>query len=195
MHTITEKPSKAITKFPAAREINRLHSEIMSAAKTSLEKAIQIGELLTAKKQSMKHGEWLPWIKERLSFSARTVQNYLRCWERRADLKNASVAFLADAYRLLTPPKNEQQPQRVLSYPLEAWETAVEIIGLVTPVYEERNGVNVTDEQLGTALLLLLEQSQASPRLRVTDAGQVECLRDGEWQSFNLASDAELLAA
>jgi hypothetical protein len=44
----------------AASEINRLHGEICQAARTTIEKAIRIGELLAEQKAGLKHGQWLP---------------------------------------------------------------------------------------------------------------------------------------
>jgi hypothetical protein len=120
MQKITRIAPSAIP--PAVKEIARLHSEIMLAAKTSLKKAIRIGEILTSQKQSLKHGEWLPWIEKNLSFTVRTAQNYVRCWERRADLNTQSVAYLSDAIRLLAKPTDAQivllKPPPPLSKPV-----------------------------------------------------------------------------
>ena len=45
--------------YADAKEINRLHGEIMAAVRTTLVKAIRIGELLTERKKKCQHGEWL----------------------------------------------------------------------------------------------------------------------------------------
>ena len=50
-------------------EIGQLHNEIIGHLKTSLEKAIRIGELLSEQKDSLKHGEFIPWIKDNLPFA------------------------------------------------------------------------------------------------------------------------------
>jgi DUF3102 family protein len=85
-------------------EIARLHQEILAAARTSVEKAIRIGELLTAAKSKLRHGEWLPWLRKNVVFSERTARNYMRCFESRDLLKSATLADLTDAYRLLCVP-------------------------------------------------------------------------------------------
>ena len=85
----------------AASEINRLHGEICQAARTTIEKAIRIGELLTEQKAGLKHGEWLPWLKANVEFSRQTADNYRRVYEKREDLKLLNVGNLTDAYRLL----------------------------------------------------------------------------------------------
>ena len=40
-------------------EITQLHAQILAAARTALDKAIRLGELLTSIKGALKHGEWL----------------------------------------------------------------------------------------------------------------------------------------
>jgi hypothetical protein len=97
-------------------EIKKLHSEIMEAARTSLTKAIRIGELLTPIKKAIGHGKWLPWLKKHLPFSESTACNYIRCYDRRDELKSASVADLTPgaAYKLLAGPP---RPARSLPPP------------------------------------------------------------------------------
>ena len=75
----------------AKSEITRLHSEILEAARTSVDKAIRIGELLTQEKDKLDHGQWLPWLKANVPFTRATAANYMRCWERREELKCKTV--------------------------------------------------------------------------------------------------------
>jgi hypothetical protein len=94
-----------ITKLKReADEIRQLHNEIMAAAKSSLEKGIRVGEKLIAVRDSLKHGEWLPWLKINAPFSDRTARNYIRLYENREQLKLETVSDLSGAYRLLSPP-------------------------------------------------------------------------------------------
>jgi len=87
----------------AKSEITRLHSEILEAARTSVDKAIRIGELLTQEKDKLDHGQWLPWLKANVPFTRATAANYMRCWERREELKCKTVLHLGEAYRILAP--------------------------------------------------------------------------------------------
>jgi hypothetical protein len=89
-------------------EIKKLHSEILDAARGTLDKAIKIGELLSGIKAGLKHGEWLPWLKANLTITERTAQNYARCFEEKDRLKSANVSDLSGAYLLLSEPKNEE---------------------------------------------------------------------------------------
>lgn len=87
-------------------KIKMLHLEVLNYLRLSLEKAIQIGELLTEQKSRLKHGEWLPWINENLSFSQPSVFNYMNLYKNRDKLLN--VNNLSEAYKLLKGPKPKQ---------------------------------------------------------------------------------------
>jgi len=83
------------------QEITQLHSEIGGYLKMTLDKAIRIGELLHGQKAECGHGNWLPWVKNNLSFSERVAQDYIRFYDRRKELKSARVADLSEARLLL----------------------------------------------------------------------------------------------
>ena len=99
-----------------ADEIIRLHDEVIGALKTSLKKAIRIGELLTDQKESMGHGAFLPWVKENLPFTDRTARNYMRLHRERDRLKTETVSDLKGAYKLLGAPKAETWEQIMQEY-------------------------------------------------------------------------------
>ena len=81
-----------------------LHAEIGGYLKMTIENAIEIGGILAEQKAELPHGSWGPWIEANLPFSARLARDYMTFYERRDELKTASVADLADARRLLTEP-------------------------------------------------------------------------------------------
>lgn len=102
---------KKISTQKPVGQILKLHAEILDAARTSLPKAIKIGELLTGLKDKMEHGQWLPWIQKNLSFSDRTAARYIKCFSERDRLgKFDSVTNLTEAYELLSEPKTEPAP-------------------------------------------------------------------------------------
>jgi N6-adenosine-specific RNA methylase IME4 len=98
-----------LTPRSSAQEINRLHSEICSAARTTIEKAIRIGELLTEQKGTLNHGEWLPWLKANIEFSVATAGNYMGIFQRRDDPKFLNVRNMSDAYKLLYGTQSRKQ--------------------------------------------------------------------------------------
>ena len=90
-----------------AQRITGLHTEIMENLKTSLEKALEIGELLVQQKECLMHGEFTPWMEKHLPFTVRTANNYMKLYHNREWLKTENVSSLADVYRLLKPPATE----------------------------------------------------------------------------------------
>jgi hypothetical protein len=87
----------------AKTEILRLQGELFDAARTSLPKAIRIGELLVQIRQALPHGQWKRHLEENFEFSDQTARNWMRLWERRDDSKIKNILNLTDAYRLLAP--------------------------------------------------------------------------------------------
>ena len=61
----------------AGAEIERLHALATTHADKAVDYAKQAGKLLLDVKQSLKHGEWLPWLEKSVSVSARQAQNYM----------------------------------------------------------------------------------------------------------------------
>jgi len=94
-----------------AAEIRKLHTELLGHVRITIKQAIRIGELLTAVKEGLEHGRWLPWLKANVEFHERTARRYIRVFENREQLKTDSVSDLTDAYRLLADkvPREEKQ--------------------------------------------------------------------------------------
>jgi hypothetical protein len=90
-------------------EINARHRNINGCVKTALAEAIRIGELLTANKAAVRHGDWLRWIEKNLEFDRTTAFRYMRIFERRDELKCFSVQHLTEAYALLAE-KTDREP-------------------------------------------------------------------------------------
>jgi len=100
---------------PAA-EINRLHDEVLRSSRTTLAKAIRIGELLTRQKAAMSHGTFQKWIWSALPFCDRTARSYMRLFENRERLKTETISDLGEAYSLL----REAKPQAKRKAPTAA---------------------------------------------------------------------------
>ena len=105
-----EHPSSTCPARPGiASEIVALHGEIIQSARTTLDLAIRIGQLLLEQKATLKHGEWLPWVKENLPFEHATASRYMGVYARRAEISHSEKFGLSDAYRLLAEPKEVGQ--------------------------------------------------------------------------------------
>lgn len=91
------------------REIVELHLGIESALRRSVQDAIRIGELLTAQKEALGHGNFLAWVERELPFAERTAQNYMRVFQYRS--KTATVADLRTAYEVAQIEDQRQHPR------------------------------------------------------------------------------------
>jgi hypothetical protein len=70
-------PEPVLTRSEFA-EIRQLHTEIKDLLRSSLEKSIRIGELLSKAKASAGRGNWLKWFeKADFPFCVRTAQRYI----------------------------------------------------------------------------------------------------------------------
>ena len=108
-----------------------LHQELSGLARSSLEKALRVGELLSEVKARLPHGGWLPWCQENLEFDQKTGWRYMRLFVERGKLGSMSNLTLTEAYRHLKilwarkksltrtpkPPKPKPQPQPAASNP------------------------------------------------------------------------------
>jgi hypothetical protein len=60
-----------------AKQIYLRHTEIVSAKRNIVVQAIEVGELLNQAKARLKHGEWLPWLKDNCMLKERTAERYM----------------------------------------------------------------------------------------------------------------------
>lgn len=87
------------------QRINDLHKGIESLLHQGIEKAIEIGQLLSAKKEELNHGEFGTWIKDNLVFTDRTARNYMKLFENKDMVLKAGN--ISEAYKMLESPKTE----------------------------------------------------------------------------------------
>ena len=108
-------------------EVTRLHLEVDDHLRNGLSKALRIGELLADQRGSLKHGDWLRWVRDNLPFTGRTARRYLQLHANRERLKLDTVSDLNSAYRLLSPRKGDPEldPDLRASCPrfATAWDT------------------------------------------------------------------------
>ncbi len=98
-NTLSMKPGDARALGKEITTVKRLHAAVTKNARDSRDKAIQIGEVLTGIKESLQHGDWLPWLTANLSeITPRTAQNYMRVWTNRSLFKNETGSYLVENY-------------------------------------------------------------------------------------------------
>ncbi len=61
--------------------VSKIQQSKELAMNTFFQCALEIGKCLTDAKSIIKHGEWTNWLKERVQFSERTAQNYMKIYK------------------------------------------------------------------------------------------------------------------
>lgn len=75
-----------------AAEIRAAHAGVEDAVKTAAERAVGAGHALLEAKSLVKHGGWMPWLKEHCRLSERTAQLYMKI--AKLGLETETVAVL-----------------------------------------------------------------------------------------------------
>jgi len=97
---LKKKATDASEKVVVER-ITKLHKEIMTMYRRTVENAIEIGRMLTQQKAKIGYGKWLPWVTKNLPFTDRTASNYMRLYKHRKKIKSAKFSDLQSAYRMV----------------------------------------------------------------------------------------------
>ena len=63
---------------PTAKNINEAHQCARESAENAVEWAIKCGQLLAAKKEELKHGEFQAWVEKNCDFSYSTCNRYMK---------------------------------------------------------------------------------------------------------------------
>ena len=149
-------------------EIKELHQKIGGYLRTTLDGAIRVGELLQEQKAGLKHGAWLPWIKENLPFSERLARDYMRFYNRREELKTANLADLTDARKFISQSRSEknkaffeEQADRVFIYLFNGPEKYQEYFG--DP--EQGKQLAIVDNPLNGCLFSLLRTTWSNKEM------------------------------
>jgi hypothetical protein len=74
-----------------AARIKAEHEAIKASLRESVQHAFAAGELLIEAKKQLKHGQWLPWLRDHCTISERTAQLYMRCAKSRAEIEKSAM--------------------------------------------------------------------------------------------------------
>lgn len=90
------------------RDIEVITQEILDAKRRGGEAIITIGRCLTEAKQALPHGEWLPWLNERVELSERAAQRFMRLSREWSNPTALSDLGATKALALLALPADER---------------------------------------------------------------------------------------
>lgn len=91
------------------RDIEAITGEILEAKRVGGEAILTIGRCLTEAKAVLKHGEWLPWLTERVEFSERTANRFMRLAREWSNPTTLSDLGASKALALLALPPEERE--------------------------------------------------------------------------------------
>lgn len=100
------------TEADLATRANQLHEMALDAGKQTLEYAFECGRVLAEVKDSLGHGEWVPWVKENFRGSTRTAQRYLRLAANATTVSHLEAETLSEALAALATPKSPPKPKK-----------------------------------------------------------------------------------
>ena len=155
------------------RDIEVITQEILDAKRRGGEAILTIGRCLTEAKQALPHGEWLPWLNERVEFSERTARNFMRLsreWSNRQALADLGAA---KALTLLALPAEER----------ESFIAENHVVG-----GEEKTVIDMTSRELEKAIRERKEAQEAAAKAQA-EASAAEQAR------AKIAEDMKLLNA
>ena len=155
------------------RGIEAITQEILDAKRRGGEAILTIGRCLTEAKQALPHGEWLPWLNERVEFSERTARTFMRLsreWSNRQALADLGAA---KALTLLALPAEER----------ESFIAENHVVG-----GEEKTVIDMTSRELEKAIRERKEAQEAAAKAQA-EASAAEQAR------AKMAEDMKLLNA
>lgn len=106
---LTATELEALDELFDQRDIDIITEEINFYKQQAGMAILEIGKRLAEAKMQLSHGEWLPWLEEKVEFSERSAQQYMRLWKEYG--KSATVADLGvrKALVLLALPESERE--------------------------------------------------------------------------------------
>ena len=91
-----------------SRSIETITGEILDAKRAGGEAILTIGRCLIEAKDMLSHGEWLPWLTEKVEFSPRTAQNFMRLAREWSNTQTLADLGASKALALLALPPEER---------------------------------------------------------------------------------------
>ena len=80
-----------------AARIRAEHRAAAASLGDAVRHATAAGELLIEAKALVRHGQWLPWLRDHCSLSERTCQLYMRVAKNRAEIERTNAQSIADS--------------------------------------------------------------------------------------------------
>lgn len=109
MSIVTAMGCQAEPGTDSQRTIENITAEILRCKSQAGESIMRIGQCLIEAKEQLPHGEWLPWLNEKVEFSERTAQNFMRLARSYSNPQDLADLGYAKALTLLALPPEERE--------------------------------------------------------------------------------------
>ena len=106
---ITAAFQKAVQPPAAERTIEAVTTELLDAKRRGGEAILTIGRCLMEAKEMLPHGEWLPWLNERVELSERTAQKFMKLAREWSNPNTLADLGASKALMLLALPPEERE--------------------------------------------------------------------------------------
>ena len=93
----------------AGRNIEVITGDILEAQRKGGEAVLTIGKCLIEAKDMLPHGEWLPWLAEKVGYSEKTAQNFMRLAREFSNPQAIADLGATKALKLLALPPDERE--------------------------------------------------------------------------------------
>lgn len=93
---------------PEERTIETITGEILDAQRKGGEAILTIGRCLIEAKEMLPHGEWLPWLNERVSYSERTARRFMQMYRQLSNRPALADLGASKALALLALPEKDR---------------------------------------------------------------------------------------
>jgi len=105
------------------RDIETVTAEILDAKGRVVDGYLTIGQRLIEAKSMLSHGEWLPWLQERVDISERHAQNLMRVAREYSNPQALAGLGLSKAVALLALPDPADRETFIETHPVEEMST------------------------------------------------------------------------
>ncbi len=182
MRTTETLVTPAGPEQPAARDIETITGEILDAKRAGGEAILTIGQRLAEAKAMLDHGEWLPWLTERVEFSERSAQNFMRLAREWSNPQTLADLGASKALTLLALPEEER----------DEFISSVHVVD-----GEEKTAAEMSSRELAQAIrdrdAARLDAERAAAEQRTAELARDEIARQMQVVNESLAESARQL--
>lgn len=101
--------AQTMAKPAEGRTIESITDDILEAQRKGGEAVLTIGRCLIEAKDMLPHGEWLPWLAEKVGYSEKTAQNFMRLAREISNPQALADLGATKALKLLALPPEERE--------------------------------------------------------------------------------------